>query len=147
MSKIKDNVSIEDRIESAIKTRKLVSQVEHIVFSFKYLSTNNRFGLKALRGKDIAAFFVEKMLELSKITMEQAWERGKVSGCEPIPFKEFADSVQEILKHTDIVQKDSLLTVFRFGENKCRIIGRSDKKQNNIFYVICFDIDFKAYGH
>ena len=79
--------------------------------------------------------------------MNSAKASGKISGCEPIPYKSFSSNMQSILDHIDIVSRDSFLTVFRFGGNDYRLICKTDLQHPNILHVIAFDFDFSAYSH
>lgn len=137
----------DDSVQEYIKKENLVKQIGHIAFSFKYLSNNNAYGKKAVDKADIHAELFERMIQLSHVSIMKARAEGKIQGCEPIKYGKFNTQMKTVLDNIEIIQKDSTLSVFRFGNQKYRMICKSDDAHANVLYIIGFDIDFTAYNH
>lgn len=147
MIKISEKNKKEDKI--SINNRFLLS---HISFSLKYLTNNKNFNFSYF-GKDIRKsqsayeMFLIRMQELCKQDMKLAKINGKISGCEPIPYKQLSLSMQAICDSVEIISKESILSVFRFGENKYRILCKTDLSHPNLLHIIAFDFNYSAYNH
>lgn len=124
---------------------------EHIIFSLKHLSRNNTYGMPAIDNKAnneaVYKSLFEKMYEASAYHLAGLRMLGKIRGSEPIPLKQFSDSVQNILTSVPIIDKESKMDVMRFGSQNYRLICKSDPVHNNILHIIAFDLDFSAYDH
>lgn len=145
---------IKDKANQSAKVRVMpVSPTpQNITFSFRYLVSNKKYSFKYFRkntrnSSDAYEALIDRMQQLCKQNMNSAKASGKISGCEPIPYKSFSSNMQSILDHIDIVSRDSFLTVFRFGGNDYRLICKTDLQHPNILHVIAFDFDFSAYSH
>lgn len=140
-SKRKDKVSKED-----------IKPLSHISFSFRYLTTNGNFnfsyfGRDIRKSKEAYEKLLERMIELCNQDMSTAKSRGKIQGCEPIPYKQLSQSMQIICNAIEIIAKDSSLSVFRFGQNNYRLLCKTDIIHPNLLHIIAFDFDFSAYNH
>ena len=88
-----------------------------------------------------------RLSEISQYDVGALQINGKIIGCEGIPYANFYQSPQEVLKNSGIVSNDSKLLVFRFHQNKYRLICKSDVEDGSILYILCFDFDHSAYHH
>ena len=150
MSKIKLS---ENAIEDMIKKKGYVPQAEHIIFSFKHITNNQVYGLKYIEKADIRNAngiyrqLLERLSELSQTNIENVNRLGKIRGCEYLRYKSFSERVQDVLSNIPIIQKDSKLAVFRFGQSDCRLICKPDIKHTNLMHIVAFDFNYKAYDH
>lgn len=147
MKRIKEKEKRKDKVE-------LPRQVplEHIVFSLRYLTSNKAYSMdyfgNDLRGSLTAhEALLERMQELCRVDMMTAKLRGKISGSEQIPYKSLSQPMQGICDGTEIISKDSQLTVFRFWQNKYRMLCKTDMNHGNLVHIIAFDFDYSAYDH
>lgn len=123
----------------------------HIIFSFKYSISNKKYTLnEVLNGKDkcnkVMQKLFEKFEELSKITWKELRNRPKETGYEMIPISEFKVSLENIKKELNL-SDDSKIIVFRFNNQKSRMLGVQSSEYDAILYVIGYDWDFSAYNH
>lgn len=120
-------------------------------FGFSHITSSNRYGLKGFGNqRDKASAYedlIEKLQDLSSISVTEARDRGKQLGLEKIPYSMFDSSLQQICDGSGIVSKDSKLTIFRFYKNKYRLICKDDINHPNIMHILAFDFDFSAYSH
>lgn len=126
--------------------------ISNIAFSFKHLTNNKQHCFSYFRNEmrnSHAAYeaLVKRMQELCNIDMNGAKQMGKISGCEPMPYKELSETIQKICDGTGIISKDSSLSVFRFNQNNYRMLCKTDINHSNLLYIIAFDFDFSAYDH
>ena len=140
---------IKDRtVQDYIKESNLVKPIEHIVFSFKYVSSNKNYGLSALRKENRALFpLIKRLNELSQKDILSARFEGKQQGCEPLPYNNLDNRLKQTLSNVPIIEKNSTLSVFRFGSNDYRLICKSDACHSNILYILAIDLNFNAYAH
>ncbi len=125
---------------------------DKILFSFRYMTSKKEYSFdyfKKNKGEKIAVYeaFYEKMKKLSDLTMQECIERGKISGCEAIPFASFSEGFKSILNEIEIVSNDSQLAVFRFYKNDYRLVCKRGITNKNVLYVIGYDFNYTAYGH
>lgn len=125
--------------------------IPHALFSFKYLTKNNNYSFSFFkkdtkRAHDAYKGLLKKINEISIVNMDALGLLPKEKGFETIPFRQFSNSVQNILSNTGIITNESKLTIFRFC-NSYRTICKQDSKAQNIFHIIAFDFDFSAYDH
>ena len=114
------------------------------------MTSNNRYGFKQIAvGDKIAAYesLFSRLEELSRIDVVQAHNLGKIQGMEKIPYVQLSRSMQMICDGTRIVTRDSKIVVFRFCNQKYRLLCKDDITHPNLMYVIAFDFDFSAYNH
>jgi hypothetical protein len=145
MADVKDSKST-DKV-----SKDKIEEIHSISFCFQYQTKNKSYCFKyfnkASDSYKAYSYFFEKLCELSTIDMNEAKTRGKISGCEPIPYKNFSKSFKKILAGTQVISKDSVLSVFRFCQNDYRLICKTDINHSNLLHVIGFDFDFSAYSH
>lgn len=149
MSKIKNK-----RKKSSVRTPTQEFNIEHALFSFKYLITNDNYTFKYF-GKDSRAAslaykgLINKLNEISQEDMSSILGKPKDIGIETLPYRQFNKPFQNILDGIPVISKDSKLTVLRFkaGDKNYRIICKSDLSSQNIMHIIGFDFDFSAYNH
>lgn len=114
---------------------------EYIVFNFSFIDKN--LGLDRLETRTAKKFF-ERIGSLSTLSIDKLLQIKKEQGLEFVPDKQVKLTVsQEFMqsgRHHDC-HKD--MCVFRLNKEG-RVIG---KLQDNIFYVLGVDTDFKAYKH
>ena len=124
--------------------------LEKLCFGFEFLSHNGHYGLKVLeknKNADACISLLEKLQELSKIDIVTAHAFGKKRGMEKIPIKQLNEDAQKVCLNSGIVTNDSKITIFRFGSQDYRIIGKDDVNTPNLIHIIGFDGDFSAYDH
>ena len=88
----------------------------------------------------------EKLEEISQLTWKELQNKPRETGYEMIQISEFnvnLNDIKENLKLSD----DSKIIVFRFNNQKCRILGIPSTECNSILYIIGYDWDFSAYNH
>ena len=143
---------LKDKKAPDIIDTKQIKPLPHISFNLKYLTTNKSYCFKTLKGdvrkseKAFSELFV-KLCNISELTLDDAKARGKIQGCEPIPYFQFSKSFQQVMDGIDVISKDSTLSVFRFCQNDYRIICKTDVQHSNLLYIIGFDFDYSAYDH
>lgn len=147
MGKIKDKGHKKDSV-----SRAPLPNVPYIAFSFKYLTSNNTYGVEYFRqdrnnGYKMHVSLIKWMEEVCCMTIAEVRSRAKSSGGEQIPCRALDDRVRHICKSTGIITDDSVLTVFRFCNQKYRILCKSDVVHSNLLYVLAFDFDYSAYNH
>lgn len=131
---------------------KIPEPIGNISFCFEH-STENRNHSFSYFGNDMRnrceayESLYQKMTDLGQIDTTTAKLRGKISGSEPIPYKSLSKAMQMICDKTEIVGRDSYLSVFRFGQNKYRLLCKPDMNHPNLLHVIAFDFDYSAYDH
>lgn len=81
------------------------------------------------------------------MSLSEAYDKGKIAGCEKIPFKLLAAPMKLICQNTKIISGDSNLIIFRFFRQNYRILCRADHQHANLLYIVAFDFDFTAYDH
>lgn len=128
-----------------------IANNNHIVLSFKYSVKNKNYTIekqtseKNKCNKMMQKLF-EKLEEISKLTWKELQNKPRETGYEMIPISEFnvnLNDIKENLKLSD----DSKIIVFRFNNQKCRILGIPSTECNSILYIIGYDWDFSAYNH
>lgn len=148
MSKVKSTGTL-----PVISSSKKPLSVNHVLFSFKYLTKNSKhsfnfFGKKDFREAQIAYHeLFDKMQEVSNMSMTEFSGLPKEKGYELMRFEDFPKSTQAILSNTGIVTKDKKLAIMRFYRETCRMISQPDVNHDSIWHVICFDFDKSAYDH
>ena len=144
MRKVKDNKNIQDKIN-------LVHPIEKICFSFEYLSDNKNYSMKRFKAgtekSNVFDTLLDKLSELSKVSIKELQGQPKKSGFEKIPWSQLNLPLQQICDNINIITKDSKLTVFRFGNQKYRLLCKDDVNHSNLLYIIALDLDFSAYNH
>lgn len=145
--KIKDKKKSKDTISQSA-----IQPLSNISFSFKYLTSNKEHSFayfnSDMRNSHTAyEALVQRMQELCNTDMNYAKMIGKISGCEPIPYKRLSPSMQSICDSVEVISKDSSLSVFRFNQNNYRLLCKTDINHPNLLYVIAFDFNYSAYDH
>lgn len=146
-NKIRDNKKPKDEIGKTT-----IQPLGNISFSFKYLTSNKNHSFDYFNSDMRNCYtayeaLVERMRELCCIDMDCAKARGKVSGCEPIPYKRLSSSMKSICDSVEVISKDSSLSVFRFNQNNYRLLCKTDLNHPNLLYIIGFDFNYSAYDH
>lgn len=142
MSKLKNKVT-SLKISAAADKKPL----EKPHFSFEYLTSNNNFNFewftsKAKRDKTEAkAALIDRLIEISSSSWLFWNSLDKKHGIETISIRElnFSPSGYKF-------SSDEKVTVFRFFNQKYRIIGFKDTSLPT-YYIIGFDFDYSAYNH
>jgi hypothetical protein len=124
------------------------AQRETISFSFQYVNKNKSFGYGFLtsdkemrQNLEISVALIDKLQELSNMTMIKLHNLRREKGVEQLPFDQFSDGVLNHLPDDLRVKK---MAVIRFNKDNCRIIGSFEKSKLMIF---AFDFNFTAYKH
>lgn len=141
--KIKDKPNNVDKVQ-------LDKPLEKLCFGFFYITQNNKYSFSSVPvGEKNNAYqaLVEKLIELSGMSINEAQLRGKKLGAERIPYAQLSDSFQSICDNSNIVSKDSKVVVFRFCKQQYRIICKDDINHPNLMHIIGFDFHFNAYDH
>lgn len=144
MSRIKNDDKNRDKITRSVEPLK------RICFGFSYMTGNKHFNFSNVAvGNKIEAYekLIEKLSEMSAVNIEEAFARGKNLGAEKIPYNQLSDPFKQVCDTTEIVAKDSKVIVFRFCNNKYRLICKDDLNHSNLLYIIGFDFDYSAYQH
>ena len=124
---------------------------ESIILSFKYSikdkkhSIEHIFKTKDNNKKTIQNLF-EKFEELSNLTWKELQNRPKQSGYETIPISEFKINLDNIKKDLELAD-DSKIIVFRFNNQKSRLLGVKSAQCKSILFIIGYDWDYSAYKH
>ncbi len=134
--------------------REEIQEEDHILFSFKHLTNNRKYGLDPVNnmglrdGNEAYKALLDKFTTLSQMNYSGIFGIGKrQGGCDPIPYTSFGMQMKSIMDNIDLIKKDSVLSVFYFGGRKYRLICKQDIQNRNLLYVIGFDWDFTAYNH
>lgn len=121
---------------------------QRLVFNFSFLTKDNKYNLDKNNkkiSKEIKAKLLEKMYQLSVEDKVIVLGYDKVKGLEKI----HETKIKSLKPHPDyrdykIKEKcGEDCWIFRIGK-KGRVIG---KMNDNIFYIIKIDTDFKSYKH
>lgn len=128
-----------------------IANNNHIILSFKYsinkknYTIENQTNSREKCNKVIKKLF-DRFEEISNLTWKELQNRPKETGYEMIPISEFninLDNIKESLNLSD----DSKIIVFRFNNQKCRILGVRSAECSSILYIIGYDWDYSAYNH
>ena len=122
-------------------------QISHVVFSFKYLTNNKNYGMKSLPTGAHELLFSQLVLLSQSSLMKLSESPRDKGGYENIKLSMFKESFQGMAMRFDIISRDSTLRVFRFGQNKYRLITKPDINHQHLLYIIGFDTQYKAYSH
>lgn len=142
--RVKDNKG-QDKV-----TKQELEPLSNMCFGFQHVTSNKNFSFKQLDTREKAVAYDElftRLNELSKINVTQAHNMGKISGMEKLPYSQLEQNMQQICDGTGIVTKDSKVVVFRFHNQKYRMICKDDIMHPNLMHVIAFDFGFSAYNH
>ena len=128
-----------------------IANNNHIILSFKYSVKNKNYTIeKKTKAKEkcnkIIQNLFERLEEISKLTWEESQNRPREAGYEMIPIHEFKINLDNIKKDL-ILSDDSKIIVFRFNNQKCRILGVRSQECSSILYIIGYDWDYSAYDH
>lgn len=122
-------------------------EIEHPVFSFKYLTTNKKYTMKSLtdlreRERAFSAFFhcIHKMEACTWQTLHQQ-NKKEEGGIETLKFKDIFFSP----KNYTLQDNEKVLSI-RFARGKYRIIAFK-KPSDPTCYIIGFDFYHNAYNH
>lgn len=123
----------------------------HIVLSFKYSIKSKKYTTEKITkskekcNKSIQNLF-ERLEEISNLTWLDLQNKPKETGYEMIPISNFNISFDNIKRPLSL-SEDSKIIVFRFNNQKSRILGVRSQECNSILYIIGYDWDFSAYNH
>ena len=125
-------------------------QVKYPVFSFQYIDLSSKqFSIEYFqknKGLPIVSVFgslFDKLKRISSVPILDLADTGKVAAFETLSYSQFDQKLQNLFRSVQLAP-DAKLTVFRFCQQKCRLICSSD---DNIFYILAFDFNFSAYDH
>lgn len=120
-------------------------------FSFRFLTTNNRYNLKSLNCDDLRFFFA-RLQELSGETWVTLFARQKkTSGLEFLLTSQLDFEIPKGLtaslglEKTGVWRLDKVM-VFRFAHQKGRILGMKPH-DSDVYYILGIDTHFQAYDH
>lgn len=128
-----------------------IANNNHIILSFKYSVKNKKYTIeektkaKEKNNKIFKGLF-EKLEDISSITWKELQNRPRETGYEMIPISDFfinLDKIKEDLSLSD----DSKIIVFRFNNQKNRILGVRSQECSSILYIIGYDWNYSAYDH
>ncbi len=123
----------------------------HITISFKYSVKDKRYLIETITSakekcnKLINNFF-KRLEEISILTWKELQNRPKETGYEMIPISEFKLNFGNLKKELNL-SNDSKIIVFRFNNQKCRMLGIRSNECSSILYIIGYDWDYSAYKH
>jgi hypothetical protein len=143
--RVKDNKKSQDKV-----VKQELQPLSKLCFGFQYVTSNNNFCFKQLDSSEkIIAYdkFLSRLNELSQINAAEAHNLGKIRGMEKIPYSQLHKNMQQICDGTGIITKDSKIVVFRFNNQKYRLICKDDIMHPNLMHVIAFDFNYSAYDH
>lgn len=80
------------------------------------------------------------------MTWKELQNRPKETGYEMIPISEFKINFDKLKKELKL-SEDSKIIVFRFNNQKCRLLGVRSHQCSSILYIIGNDWDYSAYNH
>lgn len=128
-----------------------IANNNNITLSFKYsIKHKNHTIEKITSSKEkcnkIISNLLKKFEELSTLTWKELQNRPKENGYEMIPISEFKISFENLKKELKL-SEDSKIIVFRFNNQKCRILGIRSNECSSILYIIGYDWDYSAYSH
>lgn len=139
-------INKEDEISDSLKITHHSSQ--RLVFNFSFLTKDNKYNLDKNNkkiSKEIKAKVLERMYQLSVVDKVTVLGYDKVQGLEKI----HETKIKSLNPHPDYEDykiKEECgedCWIFRISK-KGRVIG---KMNDNIFYIIKIDTDFKSYKH
>ena len=128
-----------------------IANSSHILLSFKYSVNNKNYKIEKItnskekNNKTIQKLF-EKLEEISNLTWKELQNRPRETGYEMIPISQFNISLKNIKEALNL-SDDSKIIVFRFNNQKCRLLGVRSQECSSILYIIGYDWDFSAYDH
>lgn len=130
---------------------KCLANNKNIIVSFKYSVANKKYQiLKITKAKEkcnkIINELFEKLEEISNLTWKDLQNRPKETGYEMIPISEFNVNLDNIKKEL-YLSEDSKIIVFRFNNQKCRLLGVRSQECSSILYIIGYDWNYSAYNH
>lgn len=123
----------------------------HIILSFKYSVKNKNYKIEKItnakeKANKKARKLFEKLEEISNLTWTELQNRPKETGYEMVPISDFKINLENIKKDLNL-SDDSKIIVFRFNNQKCRLLGVRSQECSSILYIIGYDWDFSAYDH
>lgn len=142
--KIKNNKQSENFDKLKIKRH----SDQRLVFNFSFLTLDNKYNLNSHSktiNKNIRLKLLEKIYQLSQVDINTVLGYKKEQGLEKISEAE----MKSFNMHPDFIKSrrknecDEYCWIFRLSK-KGRVIG---KMNDNIFYIIKIDTDFKSYNH
>lgn len=146
MAKLKSPVQ-SNKIRQKTESNEKCFSDQYPWFSFKDLTTNSKYNLKSLSGRDAETTLrgmYQKLQELSSHTWLYWMGMPKSAGLETMNYQDIRFTVDANLA------KDTTLYIIRFdtyqGANKGRIIGYKNTPCS-VLHIIGFDIGFSAYNH
>ncbi|MCI5892104.1 MAG: hypothetical protein MRZ66_01690 [Clostridiales bacterium] len=138
--------------KAADNNTKVLSHGEHCIsFSFNCITNNKKYNFEYFKNSKyeynkMAASLLEKLMLLSQYKWEQLIHSGRKNqlGFEDMQYGEigFNTPREDFLS----LSKDSKVYVFRFNNNKMRMIS-AKRDKCPIIHIIGFDFDFSAYDH
>ena len=123
----------------------------NIVLSFKYSINDKDHSIdyltksKANNKKTIQNLF-KKFEELSNLKWKDFINKPKEIGYEAIAISQFKIDLSNIKKELKL-SNDSKIIVFRFDNQKARLLGVKSKECSAILYIIGYDWNYTAYKH
>lgn len=123
----------------------------HITLSFKYSIKDKNHLIERMTcakekcNKTINNLF-KRLEEISTLTWKELQNRPKETGYEMIPISEFKISFENLKKELKL-SEDSKIIVFRFNNQKCRMLGVRSNECSSILYIVGYDWDYSAYNH
>lgn len=124
---------------------------ENIILSFKYSIKDKKHTIdfilneKGNNKKTIENLF-KKFSELSSLTWKDFINKPKETAYEMIPISSFNINLDNIKKELNL-SDDSKIMVFRFDNQKKRLLGVRSKECHSILYIIGYDWNYSAYDH
>jgi len=124
---------------------------QKVSFRFDKITTNNKYGIGYHKDKTeklkMMEDMMEKLSEVSNYSLRDLYVKGAIQGCESIPYANFHENAQRAFNGSGIVSRDSKLIVFRFCQNKYRMICKVYPDDTSTLCVLGFDFDYSAYPH
>ena len=151
MSKVKDNQKIKKIPSNIGKIETQAAQEPKISLRYNYLTTNKDYNMYYFKDKAMRSNahdeLMEKLIEITGSTISHISSIGKQRGSEAISYSSLNENFQNSVKNIEIVSKGAIFTVFRFYQQKYRLICLKDAIDKNILHIIGFDFDYSAYMH
>jgi len=128
-----------------------IANNNNIVLSFKYSVKNKDHTIeKQTKSRDkcnkIIQKLFEKLQEISQLTWLELQNKPKETGYEMIPLSQFKVNL-DVIKDNLNLSDDSKIIVFRFNNQKCRILGVRSNECSSILYIVGYDWAYDSYNH
>lgn len=132
---------------------KCLAEKETIVFSFHHITSCSDYNFycfdkqkKNSQTANAIASFTDKLSELSKMTWEEFFSKGRRNGGpDPIPASQFE---KRFIQHINVpISDDEKLISVRFNSQNSRLILKRGTKCGRVAHVLGIDYNLTLYKH